>query len=613
MVAALLLRGLDALAADGPGHKGKGWKLDAYLQHQAKARGRGDEQVIVTLKPGVKAKDLLKLQKKGLQIDSELRQGVVTGTVPRGLLKKVADESDVLNISHDSAVHGDGLVASLTGTALNSTYTLRRTLGIDKATTVGPLNGAGITVAVIDSGIYRQADFDNRIVGFVDFTGGVSLTSVDPYGHGTHIAGTIGGGASEVPGIAKEVKLISLRVLDANGAGTTSNVIRAIQWSIDHRVSKSIDIINLSLGHPIYESAATDPLVQAVEAAVRAGIVVVVSAGNVGRNPETLEVGYGGIASPGNAPSAITAGAIRTYDTTRRTDDLVAEYSSRGPSWYDAFAKPDVVAPGHRILAAADSTQKLYTDYPTLRGPNYNRGKQYLYLSGTSMAAAVTSGTVALLLEQSKLKFGVKPSPNTVKAMLMQSAFDMTDGSGARYDTLTQGAGGLNGGGALSLAGAIDPRRPIGTSWLVTGVSEFTTIDGQVVPWAENIVWGDNLVWGDAVYTHYAMWDNIVWGDSDNIVWSDSLRALTQASNIVWSDAASWADNIVWSDNDNIVWSDLDNIVWSDLDNIVWSDNDNIVWSDRDNIVWSDLDNIVWSDSDNIVWSDSILGLDGLK
>ena len=484
-------------------------------------------------------------------------------------------------------------------------------------------------MAVIDSGIYRSPDFGSRIVGFVDFTGGISLTSVDPYGHGTHIAGTIGGAASEVPGIAKDVKLISLRVLDANGEGTTSNVIRAIQWAIDNRVAKSIDIINLSLGHPIYEPAASDPLVQAVEAAVRSGIVVVVSAGNVGRNPDTGVTGYAGIASPGNAPSAITVGAVRTQNTTRRTDDLMAEYSSRGPSWYDAFSKPDVVAPGHRILAASDTTHEaVCNDYPTLRGPNYNRGKQYLYLSGTSMAAAVTSGTVALLLESSKQRFGVKPAPNAVKAMLMASALGMADADGVRYDTLTQGAGGLNGGGALSLAAALDPRRPVGDSWLVAGVNEFTTIDGQVIPWAQNIVWGDNIVWSDALYTHYAMWsDNIVWGDNDNIVWSDSLRVLTQATNIVWSDAFSWLDNIVWGDN--IVWSDADNIVWSDDDNIVWSDRDNIVWSDRDNvvwgnlknivwsdaanIVWSDNDNIVWSDSDNIVWSDSVLGLVGLE
>jgi serine protease AprX len=601
MVAALLLRGLDAFAADGPGHRGKGHRLDGYLEQQAQAGGDVDEQVIVTLKPGAKAKVLRKLQDKGLNVTGDLSHvNAVSARLSRRLLRKMSEESDVVSISTDGPVKADGVVTGLlSGPALNATYSLRRTLGIDKVGINNPLDGSGVTVAVIDSGIYRANDFGNRVVGHVDFTGATSYTSVDPYGHGTHVAGTIGGAASEVPGIARDVRFISLRVLDANGEGTTSNVIRALQWAVDNRVSRSIDIINLSLGHPIYEPAASDPLVQAVEAAVRAGIVVVVSAGNVGRNPVTGETGYGGIASPGNAPSAITVGAVRTQNTTRRTDDLMAEYSSRGPSWYDAFAKPDVVAPGHRILAASDTSQKLYQEYPTLRGPNYNRGKQYIYLSGTSMSAAVTSGTVALLLESSRQRFGVKPSPNAVKAMLMQSAFTMTDANGANYDLMTQGAGALNGGGLLALGASIDPRRPTGTSWLVAGVNEFTTIDGQVLPWARNIVWGDNLVWGDAVYTHYAMWDNIVWGDSDNIVWSDSLRTLTQATNIVWSDAARWAHNIVWGDN----------LVWSDSDNIVWSDADNIVWSDLDNIVWSDSDNIVWSDADNIVWSDAVQGL----
>ena len=88
------------------------------------------------------------------------------------------------------------------------------------------------------------------------------------------------------------------------------------------------------------------------------------------------------------------------------------------------------------------------------------------------------------------------------------SAFAMTDANGAPYDTLTQGAGALNGGGLLALGGAIDPRRPVGASWQVAGVSEFTLIDGQVIPWARNIVWGDNLVRGDALYTHYAMWND---------------------------------------------------------------------------------------------------------
>ncbi len=104
---------------------------------------------------------------------------------------------------------------------------------------------------------------------------------------------------------------VSLRVLNNTGSGSTSHVINAIQWAVANRTTYGIDVINLSLGHPIFEPAATDPLVQAVEAAVRAGIVVVTSAGNMGKNPVTGQVGYAGISSPGNAPSAITAGRGR--------------------------------------------------------------------------------------------------------------------------------------------------------------------------------------------------------------------------------------------------------------------------------------------------------------
>ena len=96
-------------------------------------------------------------------------------------------------------------------------------------------------------------------------------------------------------GVAPNARLIGLRVLDNSGSGSTSDVIAAVEFATANKAALGIDVINLSLGHPPYESAATDPLVQAVEAASRAGIVVVVSAGNVGVNPQTGQVGYGGI------------------------------------------------------------------------------------------------------------------------------------------------------------------------------------------------------------------------------------------------------------------------------------------------------------------------------
>ena len=249
--------------------------------------------------------------------------------------------------------------------------TCLRPASVPVATPATTLTGEGVTVAVIDSGLLQDGGGTDRIRTTRDFTGGSATPSaispLDPYGHGTHVAGLVGGDKAEVRGVAPGAKYVSLRVLDGQGQGQTSNVISALQWAVANRATYGIDVLNLSLGHPIYEAAATDPLVQAVEAAVRAGIVVVVAAGNVGVNPETGQVGYAGITSPGNAPSAITVGAVKAQDTTARTDDVVADYSSRGPTWYDAYAKPDLVAPGHRLVGPATTAQYLYTTYPELR------------------------------------------------------------------------------------------------------------------------------------------------------------------------------------------------------------------------------------------------------
>jgi hypothetical protein len=114
-----------------------------------------------------------------------------------------------------------------------------------------------------------------------------------------------------------------------------------------------------------------------------------------------------------------------------------------------------------------------------------------------AIASRLVSGTVALMIEGAKATFGVKPSPNAIKAMLQTSAFPMSDASGAQYNVLTQGAGTVNPLGAIALAKAIDSTRSVGSNWLVTSVTESTTIDGQNVVWGDNIVWGDNVVWGE--------------------------------------------------------------------------------------------------------------------
>src|SRR5204863_9924301 len=137
--------------------------------------------------------------------------------------------------------------------------------------------------------------------------------------------------------------LVGVKVLDKNGASSTSKVIAAIEFVVKNHLA---NVINLSLGHPITAPAKFDPLVQAVEGAVRHGIVVVVAAGNDGP-------GYGSVNSPGNAPSAITVGAADGKTTVTLADDYVTSFSAKGPTWYDGFAKPDVVAPGVNLFSDA--------------------------------------------------------------------------------------------------------------------------------------------------------------------------------------------------------------------------------------------------------------------
>ena len=234
--------------------------------------------------------------------------------------------------------------------------------------------GAGITVAVIDSGIGAHQDLRSgllnlsRVVYSESFVPGDSRTG-DYYGHGTHVAGILAGDAGKstglfysrtFPGIAPETRLVNLRVLDSEGKSSDSAVIAAISRAIELKDRFDIRVINLSLGRPIFESYEKDPLCQAVEKAWKAGIIVVVAAGNEGRNNAYGTFGYGMIMSPANDPYVITVGAMRDMSTVNRSDDQIATYSSKGPAIIDHVVKPDLVAPGNQIISLA-SNGKLST------------------------------------------------------------------------------------------------------------------------------------------------------------------------------------------------------------------------------------------------------------
>ncbi|HEX7281100.1 MAG TPA: S8 family serine peptidase, partial [Vicinamibacterales bacterium] len=203
------------------------------------------------------------------------------------------------------------------------------------------VTGRGVGVAVIDSGIATSHQaLAGKVVAAVNFTNEPSAN--DGFGHGTHIAGIIAGSptaaTSVTPlykgGIAPGAHLINVKVLTAKGAGYTSDVIAGIQWTIANRDRYAIKVINLSLGHPQVELCVTDPLCLSVEKAAMAGLVVVASAGNSGKNAAGEER-FASITTPGVAPSAITVGAMTTWGTDTPDDDVVASYSSRGPTRFE--------------------------------------------------------------------------------------------------------------------------------------------------------------------------------------------------------------------------------------------------------------------------------------
>ena len=260
-------------------------KVDAALRQWAVSGDTRPRQVIVSAAGGALGSVVTLVAGLGSTVLGTL-PGINAAVARVDLpdLAALACALPVSSISLDAVVRAAGQVESAPAPA-----TLRATLGLPRDTPAG----TGVTVAVIDSGIARSADFANRIVAFFDVTRGLlPTTPSDAYGHGTHVAGLIAGtgmlsGDGRYQGVGPQVRLVGMKVLDANGAGRTSDVIRAVELTTLLKPVLGVQIMNLSLGHPIYEPAASDPLVRAVEAASRAGIIVVAAAGNYGMNSQT--------------------------------------------------------------------------------------------------------------------------------------------------------------------------------------------------------------------------------------------------------------------------------------------------------------------------------------
>lgn len=536
-------------------------------------------RVIIKYRPGASAALRQRLRTRGLTPQQHHRRvGAYSVALGAGELRRFAADPDVVGISADAEISSHGEHgAPWDPLAPADVQALRRTLGLPALAD----GGAGVGVAVIDSGIAPVPDLAGQITAFYDFTAGGAATSpTDDYGHGTHVASLIAGSGllslGAYPGIAPRVRLIGMKVLDGNGQGYASHALNAIEFAIDNRVALGIDVINLSLGHPVLEPPADDPLVQAVERATAAGIVVVASAGNFGKRPGSGTVGYGGIASPGNAPSAVTVGALNTLNTADRRDDRVASFSSRGPTWYDGQVKPDLLAPGQGLIAATGVQSTLYQ-----RRPSHGPVGGYIALNGTSMAAAVTSGVVALMIEANRLEAGAPLTPNTVKLALQYSAVAVSPLEASVPKQLEQGAGGLNAAAAIEVARAIDTAAPVGGYWLRHGLTRATTLGDTNEPWSQQVIWGDRTLSGEAIDRRQPAWTTTTrWGAATT--WGGDLAP--DATSLVIDSFASWSSQIVWGPGLVGATSDDEHIVWGNSaedEHIVWgnsADDEHVVW-----------------------------------
>ncbi len=323
----------------------------------------------------------------------------IAAEVPAHSIEKIAHHHMIQYINYDAKVFKCMDIASLS-------------IDSDFVNDAG-YTGKGIGIAIVDTGVFPHDDLTkptNRIIAFKDFVNEQSIP-YDDDGHGTHVAGIIAGNGyvqERYKGVAPEANIIAVKALDETGSGNTSDILAALQWIVDNKEIYNIKVVCMSFGSATSSSYRQDPLSQGASALVENSLTAVVAAGNSGPNRRT-------ITSPGTSPAVITVGATDDNRTSSIEDDFIAEFSSRGPT-LDGFIKPDVVAPGVDIMSLSNKGPTSYASY-----------------SGTSMAAPMVAGAVALLYEKYP-----QLSPVQIKSKLIKSSIVIERN---RY---AQGAGIIN-------------------------------------------------------------------------------------------------------------------------------------------------------------------------
>lgn len=395
----------------------------------------------------VDKKSIKSLETAGFKVIEDV-QDFVLPIFPIRAQCKSKGEKVIPSVAKEASKESNHVINDVAKLAINATT------DIDNLTATG----RGVSIAILDTGIAPHPDIKDKIIAFKDFVNDKE-GPYDDNGHGTHVAGDAAGtGATsdgKYKGTAPDAHIVGVKVLNSDGGAKVSNIVEGIDWVIQNRDKYNIRVINMSIGVPS-PGYQFDPIDKAVERATTAGIVVVAAAGNEGPKMGTI----GG--APGNSPFALTVGAVDDKNTVDKSDDEIAAFSSRGPT-IDGISKPDLVAPGTNIIslnisgsqidkiaravkylkelpdeklkdlpkelfeglglnpAVKEKTPGDIRKYLEKNLPNINYvDEYYVGMPGTSMAAPITAGIVADLLETNP-----QLSPAQVKDILTKTSNDM--------------------------------------------------------------------------------------------------------------------------------------------------------------------------------------------
>ncbi len=423
--------------------------------------------------------------------------------------------------------------------------------------------GDGVTIGFLDTGLDQLSGLSTDLYGkdkawgtYDAINNTVSNYDDEASGHGTHVASIAANSDYDaygrIYGVAPNAAIVGIKAFDGAGKATYADVIRGIDWALQVKDQINLKVLNMSFSGPVRSYYWEDPLNLAVMKAWQAGIVVVASAGNTGPDPMTIGV-------PGNVPYIITVGAMTdNYTSSNSYDDKIATFSAAGPT-VEGFVKPEVIAPGGHLSGLMSFDSQIVMEHP-----EFHDGGRYFEMSGTSQAAAVVSGVVALMLTNDPTL-----TPDEVKCRLMDSAHNAIKPDGTlAYSVFQQGAGIVNVNDALLSSASSCANQALNISQDLSG---------------ENHYFGPANINEDGNFYIEGLGQEYVWDrkesslEGSGLLWKNYFSANTST----WRDSAT-TDGLLWKNDfetDGLLWKNnvgTDGLLWKNslnTDGLLWKNS----------------------------------------